>query len=95
MTCITRISIYAVFGLPQQPRKPRDYCTDILPVIFKIVNSRRSGPDIENNMVNIFGNLEYQGDIKNFTYLLMYSYAIYICSLLYHIILIIIMASRK
>ena len=52
--------------------------TDILPVIFKIVNSRRSGLDIENNMVNIFGNLEYQGDIKNFTYLLMYSYAIYI-----------------
>ena len=51
---------------------------DILPVIFKIVNSRRSGPDIENNMVNIFGNLEYQGDIKNFTYLLVYSYAIYI-----------------
>ena len=54
--------------------------TDISPVIFKIVNSRRGqvSIDIENNMVNIFGNLEYQGDIKNFTYLLVYSYAIYI-----------------
>ena len=27
MTCITRISIYAVIGLPQQPRKPRNYCS--------------------------------------------------------------------